>query len=138
MKPLTIAQDTPVIAKIRELCETILDQPAYCEMKQNITDFFQHDEARSMYEALCDKQEYLHHKHENGLTITEEEDAEFEQMEKTFLAMPVAEAFIKAQQQMHKTEKTVSQYVRKTFELGRVPEENDFSSGGCGPSCGCG
>jgi hypothetical protein len=51
--------------------------------------------------------------------------------------MPVAENFIKAQQQMHKIEKTVSQYVRKTFELGRIPGEDDFPRGGCGPSCGC-
>lgn len=38
---------------------------------------------------------------------------------------------------MHKIEETVSSYVRKTFELGRLPNEDDFESGSCGPSCGC-
>ncbi|HMO50123.1 MAG TPA: YlbF family regulator [Kiritimatiellia bacterium] len=137
MKPITLAEETPVVAKTRELCATILEQPGYQHMKQSILDFLQHDEARSRYETLCDKQEVLHQKHQHGLPITEEEDAEFQRMEQEFLAMPVADAFIKAQRQMHKIEKTVSQYVRKTFELGRVPNADDFSSGGCGPSCGC-
>lgn len=137
MKPLTIAQETPLIAKTKELCETILNQPGYAQMKQSILDFLRNDEARGLYEALCDKQEVLSQKQESGQMITEEEDSEFGELEAKFLAMPVAENFIKAQRQMHKIEKTVSEYVRKTFELGRVPNESDFSSGGCGPSCGC-
>ena len=32
---------------------------------------------------------------------------------------------------------TISQYVSKTIQLGRLPVEDDFKSGGCGPSCGC-
>ena len=29
------------------------------------------------------------------------------------------------------------QFVSKTFELGRVPTLEDFSSGECGSGCGC-
>jgi len=138
MKPLTLTEETPVITKTKELCETILTQPGYEQIKQSIVDFLHNDEARSLYEKLCDQQEVLSHKQENGETITELEDSEFEKLEQQFLSMPIAENFIKAQRQMHKIEKTVSEYVRKTFELGRVPNSEDFSSGGCGPSCGCG
>jgi cell fate (sporulation/competence/biofilm development) regulator YlbF (YheA/YmcA/DUF963 family) len=138
MKPLTLTEETPVITKTKELCETILSQPGYDQIKQSIVDFLHNDEARSLYEKLCDQQEVLSQKQENGETITELEDAEFEKLEQKFLSMPIAENFIKAQRQMHKIEKTVSEYVRKTFELGRVPNSDDFSSGGCGPSCGCG
>ncbi len=137
MKTLSIAEETPVITKTKELCETILGQPGYAQMKASIVEFLSNDEARSLYEALCDKQEVLSQKQESGETITEEEDSAFGEMEDKFLAMPVAENFIKAQRQMHKIEKTVSEYVRKTFELGRVPQSEDFSSGSCGPSCGC-
>ncbi|HMO05823.1 MAG TPA: YlbF family regulator [Kiritimatiellia bacterium] len=137
MKPLSIAQETPLIAKTKELCATILEQPGYAQMKQHIIDFLRNEEARGLYETLCDRQEVLSQKQENGQMITEEEDNAFGELEEKFLAMPVAENFIKAQRQMHKIEKTVSEYVRKTFELGRVPEESDFSSGSCGPSCGC-
>lgn len=141
MRPLTLIEEkeTPLITKTKELCETILSQPGYQQMKKDILDFMHHDEARVLYENLCDKQEELHNKHSSGVTITPEEDAEFNEMEKRFLAMPVANAFINAQRQMQKIEKTVAKYVRRTFELGRVPEPEDMSSGcGCGGgSCGC-
>ena len=138
MKPLTIAEDTPVVAKTKELCQTILNQPGYDQIKQGILDFLRHDEARQLYEKLCDMQETLGAKQDQGQMISEAEEAEFDALEQRFLSMPVAESFIKAQRQMHKIEKTVAEYVRKTFELGRVPVADDFSSGGCGPSCGCG
>jgi len=137
MKPIALAEETPVITKTKELCATILDQPGYAQMKQSILDFLQHEEARALYEQLCDKQDTLQAKHQDGEPISEQEEEAFARMEKTFMAMPVADAFIKAQRQMHKIEKTVAQYVRKTFELGRVPSPDDFSGGGCGPSCGC-
>lgn len=141
MKPLQIVdeQETPLISKTKELCATILEQPGYQTMKQSILDFMHHDEARVLYENLCDFQDQLHQKHSSGEAISPEEDAEFQQMEQRFLAMPVASAFINAQRQMQKIEKTVAKYVRRTFELGRVPETEDMSSGcGCGGgSCGC-
>lgn len=145
MKPLIIEEkETPVIAKTKELCETILSQPAYAQMKQSIVAFMEDDDARILYENLCDKQEELHQKHSQGLPISAEEDAEFEAMEKKFMAMPVAAGFINTQRQMQKIEKTIAKYIRKTFELGRVPVQDDFSSGGCcggssgGGGCGCG
>lgn len=141
MKPLNLVEEkeTPVIAKTRELCATILNQPAYATMKQSILDFMHHDEARVMYENLCDMQDALHGKHTSGEPITPEEDAEFRELEEKFLAMPVAEAFIRTQRQMQSIEKTVAKYVRKTFELGRVPEAADLAGGcGCGSGGGCG
>lgn len=138
MKPLTLQeQETPVVQKTKELCATILEQPGYQQIKQSILDFLQNQEARALYEELCDKQEVLSSKQESGEPISDEEDAAFQALEDKFLSMPVADNFIKAQRQMHKIEKTVSGYVRKTFELGRVPGSEDFESGGCGPSCGC-
>ena len=139
MKPLTLVEEeTPVITKTKELCETILSQPGYDQIKQNIVAFLGNDEARGLYEELCNQQEALSAKQESGQPISDQEDSAFAALEAKFLAMPVAEGFIKAQRQMHKIEKTVTEYVRKTFELGRVPNSDDFSSGGCGPSCGCG
>jgi hypothetical protein len=42
-----------------------------------------------------------------------------------------------AQQAIHKMQETVTQYVAKTYELGRIPGTEDFDSGGCGHGCGC-
>ncbi len=137
MKTLINAEDSPVIVKTRELCATILEQPGYARLKESIVAFLKDEEARKAYEALCDKQDELHGKQDQGLPITEEDDNAFEKLETAFMEMPVADGFIKAQQQMHQIEKTIAKYVRKTFELGRVPAADDLA-GGCGPSCGCG
>lgn len=145
MKLLNILpQETPVITKTKELCSTIVEQPGYQEMKKTILDFLANDEARGQYERLCELQEHLHHKSHQGVEITEAEMSEFEQLEQKFMANPLAQGFIRSQQAMQKIEQQVSQYVRKTFELGRVPEDSDFESsgGGCcggggGGGCGC-
>lgn len=138
MKPILIQQEeTPVVRKTKELCQTILDQPAYQEMKRTIQTFLSDERMRTQYQRLCDLQDALHEKHESGEEITDLEIAQFERDETEFLSNPVAQGFIDAQRAMHKIEATVSAYVRKTFELGRMPTDDDFSGGGCGPSCGC-
>ncbi|HMP76313.1 MAG TPA: YlbF family regulator [Kiritimatiellia bacterium] len=138
MKPILIQQEeTPLIRKTKELCQTILDQPAYQDMKRTIQQFLADEKMSQQYQRLCDLQDTLHGKHENGEQITDLEVAQFEREETEFLSNPIAQGFIDAQRAMHKIESTVSAYVRKTFELGRLPTDDDFSSGGCGPSCGC-
>ena len=131
------SEDTPVIQKTKELCQTILDQPAYQSIKTTIQTFLNDPSMSTHYQRLCDAQDALHHKHEHGELISDEEVAAFERDETEFLANPLAQQFIEAQRQMHKIEQTITGYVRKTFELGRMPTEDDFSEGGCGPSCGC-
>jgi cell fate (sporulation/competence/biofilm development) regulator YlbF (YheA/YmcA/DUF963 family) len=138
MKPIPVQQeDTPIIRKTKELCQTILDQPSYQEMRRTVAQFLCDERMRSLYQRLCDMQDMLHEKHENGERVTDSEIAEFERMESDFLSNPLAQGFMSAQRAMHKIEKTVSAYVRKTFELGRLPDDSDFAGGGCGPACGC-
>jgi cell fate (sporulation/competence/biofilm development) regulator YlbF (YheA/YmcA/DUF963 family) len=138
MRPIVIQQnDTPVIQKTKELCQTILEQPAYQGIKTTIHAFLTDANLSGTYQRLCDQQDALHHKHEQGEMISDQEVAAFEKDETEFLANPLAQQFIDAQRQMHKIEQTITGYVRKTFELGRMPTEDDFSEGGCGPSCGC-
>ncbi len=138
MKPIVLQQeDTPVVRKTKELCQTILDQPSYQAIKKTIHAFLADPAMSTHYQRLCDRQDALHHKHEHGEEISEQELADFDKDEADFLAQPLAQQFIEAQQQMHRVEQTVSSYLRKTFELGRLPGEEDISSGGCGPSCGC-
>ncbi len=133
----TTTADT-LIEKTRELCQVILDQPEYQAIRQQIEAFMGDDQAKEQYQSLSEKGEYLQHKQTQGVRLSEEEIAEFEKQREQFFSNPISRGFVDAQQAMHKMQETVSQYVGKTFELGRVPEPDDFSSGGCGPSCGCG
>ncbi len=92
------------------------------------------------YRLLCDLQDTLGQKQSQGLPLEDAEIAGFEQAEQKFLANPSAQAFIAAQRQMHEIEQTVARYLRKTFELGRLPGEEDLGGGGCGcgsGGCGC-
>jgi hypothetical protein len=73
-----------------------------------------------------------------GLPLDNEEITAFEKNRDILLGSAVAREFLEAQQQMHKLQESVMQYVGKTFELGRVPAAEDFDTGNCGPSCGCG
>lgn len=140
MKPIQLVQnDTPIIRKTKELCQTILEQEAYQALKKDIQDFLAEPALREHYHRLCDLQDQLHHKHEHGESISDEELETFERDEAALLGNPLAQAFVEAQRKMHKIEETVTAYVRKTFELGRLPAESDFEEegGGCGPGCGC-
>ena len=127
-----------VVEKTRELCQTILEQPEYQAVRRHVDAFMNDQKAQEQYQLLSSKGEYLQHKQAQSLPLSGEEIAEYESHRESFFNNPVARDFVGAQQTIHKMQETVAQYVAKTFELGRVPSSEDFGSGSCGPSCGCG
>lgn len=131
-------EETIVIQKTKDLCQTIIEQPEFIEIRERIDAFMGDDAAKSQYQALMEKGDALQQKQQMGMPLDNAEIAEFEKNRDTLLNNPVAANFLTAQQQMHKIQESVMQYVSKTFELGRVPALEDFPSEGCGPSCGCG
>ena len=96
------------------------------------------DQAKNQYQLVMERGDLLQHKQHSGQPLDNGEIAEFEKNREILLNNTLARDFLEAQQQMHKIQESVMQYVGKTFELGRVPTTEDFPSGGCGPSCGCG
>jgi cell fate (sporulation/competence/biofilm development) regulator YlbF (YheA/YmcA/DUF963 family) len=134
---MTTTTENAVIEKTRELCQTILDQPEYQAIRKHVDAFFDNEQAQAAYQALSAKGEYLQHKQEQRLPLSGEEIAEYEAHREEFFKNPVAKDFMSAQQQIHKMQETVAQHVAKTFELGRVPNAEDFEAGSCGSGCGC-
>jgi len=132
----TTTAETNITLKIRELCQTILDQPEFQSMRRNIDAFLADDLAQNQYQILTTKGELLQQKQQMGMPLEGNEITEFERDRETLLNNPVAKAFLEAQQQMHQVQESVNQYLGKTFELGRVPKAEDLSSG-CGSGCGC-
>lgn len=131
------AEETVFIRKTRELCQTLLDQPEFQSIRARIETFMANDGAKSQYQMVMEQGDSLQHKQQMGAPLDGGEIAEFEKNRDSLLANPVAREFIDAQQQMHKMQESVMQYVAKTFELGRVPTNDDFPAGNCGPTCGC-
>jgi cell fate (sporulation/competence/biofilm development) regulator YlbF (YheA/YmcA/DUF963 family) len=132
---MTIEQSA-ILKKTRELCQTIVEQPEFATIREQVNSFLSDSEAQLQYQVLSHKGETLQGKQQQGVSLSEQEIAEFEREREAFFNNPVAKGFVDAQQAMHKVQESVSQHVSKTFELGRVPTEDDFE-GSCGSGCGC-
>lgn len=124
-----------VLDKTLELCDTIVSQPDFSAIRQNVEQFLADDQARQLYQTVVEKSETLHQKQHQGVTLTPEEISDFEGQRQTLLQNERARNFLDAQEQMRQIQDTVTRYVAKTIELGRVPSEDDFAS--CGAGCSC-
>lgn len=133
----TLTETDVIVQKTRELCQAIVDQPDFQDVRKRVDAFLADEGAQAQYESLSEKGQFLQHKQQNGLPLTSEEITAFEQQRETLLNNPVAKGFLDAQEQMQNIHSSVNQYVTKTLELGHVPGEEDFKGGGCGSGCGC-
>lgn len=140
MTQLFTEQDTPVIAKTKELCETLLQQDSFKELKAKLDAFASDSEAQSLYQSVSEKQSRLMSKQQQGQGLTEDEIKDFEDDRERLLMHPVAGGFIEAQEQFSDFRDTVVNYVTRTFELGRVPTADEAApkKGCCGGGCGGG
>ena len=128
-------QDTVVMRKTLELCEAITQQPEFTSMRQRIEAFLANDNARQRYESVVEHSQELQRKQQQA-PLSELEISEFESKRKALFDDPVARGFLDAQQEMHSVQETVTRYVAKTFEIGRLPGPEDMAT--CGAGCSCG
>lgn len=137
MKPKPNMEELTV--KTQELCQAILDQDAFPELKAMITDFFADDEAKFLYNDVLDKQRSLQQKQQQGEFITNEEISAFDELRDQLYVNPISRDFLYASQELNKIQDLVIKSVLKTIELERVPTEDDLYEGGCacGGNCGC-
>ena len=133
----TITAESGIIQKTLELCQTILEQPEFQVTRRQIDSFMADEQAQTQYQLVMQKGDLLQHKQQMGLPLINEEILEFEKQRDALVNNAVAQGFIAAQQHMHGVQESVGQYLAKTFELGRLPGAEDFSSGSCGSGCGC-
>lgn len=135
---MTNTEDSPVLEKTRELCEVILAQPEFGAMRRQLDAFMADEEVQTAYRDLSELGASLQEKHRHGVAPEASEIEDFERRRETFLQSPTARGFLEAQQTMQQVRDTITRYVTRTFELGRMPSSEDFHSCGCGSGCGCG
>ena len=133
----TTTEETVIMQKTRELCDTIVAQPEFQALQRQIAQFMNDEQAKSQYQAVVERGDILQQKQQMGAPLEDNEIAEFNKHRDVLVNNPVARGFLDAQQAMQDVQKTIGQYVAKTFELGRTPTEEDMSSccsdhGGCG------
>lgn len=130
-------EDSVIVQKTRELCQAILDEPEFGAIRNQIDTFLENEEAKNQYQLLSERGEYLQHKQQQGAALNDDEVAEYETQREAFINNPIARGFLTAQEELNKVQQSVTEYVAKTFELGRVPSSEDLNSGSCGSGCGC-
>jgi cell fate (sporulation/competence/biofilm development) regulator YlbF (YheA/YmcA/DUF963 family) len=134
---VTATEDSVIVRKTLELCQTILDQDEFQSVRKNIDAFMGDATAQSQYQEVVEKGNLLQQKQQSGAPMTGEEISAFEQQRDQLLNNPVAKGFLEAQEAMNKVQSSVNDYLTKTFELGRLPSAEDFDQGSCGSGCGC-
>ena len=133
---MSLEKSPAVIDKTRELCQTIIDDPAFKKLWIKVEDFVSNESAKTQYEALLMKQNQLHQRQHQGIKLTKEDIQDFELERDKLYGNPVAMEFIVTQQKLELLQKTINQYVNLTLELGRIPTEQDILSvSGSGCSC---
>jgi len=136
MQTNTLIEDV-VRQKTLELCETIVQQPQFQNIRQRVESFMADSAAQKQYQSLSEKGRSLHERQHQGLPLDDKEIAAFDSERDAFLSNPVGKGFIDAQEEMHELQQSVQQFVSRTFELGRVPSGEDLQEGSCGHGCGC-
>ena len=128
--------DDPVLRKTKELCQVILEQPDTRAALERVELFMSDNQARAQYEGVVTRSQELNRKQQRSIPLTQDEISAFEKDREALLENPVARGFLDAQEEMNAMHNSITKYVTKTLELGRVPEEGDFES--CGHGCSCG
>ena len=89
-------EETPIMRKTRELCETILEQPDMQAVRQRISAFMADEKTRAQYEELVSKGQELQQKQHNAQELSSEEISSFEQQRDSLLRNPIARNFLDA------------------------------------------
>jgi cell fate (sporulation/competence/biofilm development) regulator YlbF (YheA/YmcA/DUF963 family) len=132
----TKAKDSPITQKTLELCQAITEQADFLTLKQKLDAFMADELVKFDYQQVNSLGNLLQSKQTNGVELTPEEVAKFEDLRQKLLSNPVAQGFMDAQVQLQQLHEVIGNFLNKTFELGRRPEYEDVHDGSCG-DCGC-
>lgn len=137
-EPKSLLEMLPIKQGTDQLCESIVNQKGFKELYAKIDAFISDEKLKYEYSTLNERGELLQQKQQAGAEITEEEITAFEQLRTDFLDNKVANDFLAAQGEVQQVQDRIHQVIAKTFEVGRVPaqEDFDFCSDGFG-DCGC-
>ena len=137
-EPQTCLDLKPIAEGTNQLCETIVSQQGFPELYKKIDAFINDEKLKYEYGVLNDRGALLQQMQDNGMEIKENEIVEFEKLREEFMNNTVATDFLEAQEEVQQLQDKIHQVIAKSFEIGRVPqpEDFDFCSDGFG-NCGC-
>ena len=133
---MTITAPETTLQKTRELCQAIVERPDFLALKRKLDAFMENEAAKYQFQMLNERGSILQQKQQAGMTITDEEIGQFEALRDGVLKDSITTDFIDVQKEMQSLQEMVMNHLQKTYELGRVPTQEDFDSC-CSSSCGC-
>lgn len=131
------------MAGIRDLCEAILADSDYQEEFAKVEAFLDDKQAVDAYREATALGQDLQQRQHQGETLPPEEINRFEEMRSALFENSLISDFLGAQSKLSDLQSTLSEWIGKTIELGRLPEEHEIGNGGCcgggggGGGCGC-
>lgn len=117
---------TPIKQQTDALCEAIVSQESFKNLHGRIATFMEDEKLKYDYGILNDRGALLQQKQEYGMEIKPEEAQEFEKLREEFMANPVAQGFLEAQEEVQDIQNRIHQHLAKAFELGHTPSQGDF------------
>ena len=133
-----ITEASTLEEKILELCQFIVDDPAYSEAQGHIEAFESDKSAQDVYRNWQQKAAELHQIHQQGSSPTDADIVEAERLREIVMDNAVANSFCGAEDSLNSIFGTVVKMVQLSLQNGRVPTEADMNeccgSGTCG-SC---
>lgn len=142
----TVTDQSQVIAKTKELCETIVQDPSVNALISQVEAFLNDNEAKLHYQRVHELGDTLNQKQRAGVELSDTEINEFEVAREQLLENAVVTGFLDAQRELQGIQSKVTKYVSLAIELGKVPTEEEVEAasqgGGCcggggGGGCGC-
>ena len=135
----TSIDEKAIQEKTRELCSLILAQPRFKNLTHDVKAFLDDQVSQEEYRKVSRLGRELHERQMSGQNLEESAISEFEKLRFSLLENPVARAFIEAQSEMNRIQDSIHKHISKSFELGRVPADEDLEcEDGCsGSDCGC-
>ena len=139
----TTETEPAYLAQVESLCETLLRSADYRSAQNRINRFLADANAKRQFIALNETGKELEARRRQGEELTEADIQSFNRQRDTMLQNLVIREFMEAENALQATHSTISRYVAKTLELGRIPAAEDLDSGGCcgggggGGGCGC-
>jgi len=134
------ATQTPAIEltqKTRDLCQSIVDLPNFPQLKERVAAFMADELIKFKFQMVTERGNLLQLKQNAGAELTDEEVNTFNQLREDLMASDVARNFLEAQQEVARIQDQVMRHLTLTFELGRVPSDEDVNDGCCSSGCGC-
>ncbi len=134
METTTLPLNSAILEKTRELCALILGSPEYKGNLEKIEAFFADSSAQETYREFSAMGQEMHSKQHAG-ELTQEDVAAYDKKQDELRQNPVTDGFMSAEENLNNIARVISQHIGKSLELGRLPDPEDFESGGC---CGGG